>query len=216
VIHRPTADAVPPWNACKATIREQRGAALGKVLATFVQIRQVGDESTPRLTLARREVLHPCHKRLVGEVNHRGERGGIHGSCIPSGCRTPQECPGCAATAPVSHAHSGLRALRLDDFGTRQRHPRLTPRGPADRGRKRVKPLVLAMKTCSSTQLGPDWDYLLDTGLLLWYASFVRLLLRFDIVFMGHTVSLFDHAPRKQSANGVLVGQFRWLRSVGH
>src|SRR3990170_343199 len=56
----------------------------------------------------------------------------------------------------LSHAHSGLRALRLDDFGTRQRHPRLTPRGPADRGRKRVKPLVLAMKTCSSTQLGPD------------------------------------------------------------
>ena len=116
MIHRPTAEAVAPWNACKATIREQRGAALGKVLATFVQIRQVGDESTPRLTLARREVLHPCHKRLVGEVNHRGERGGIHGSCIPSGCRTPQECPGCAATAPALPRSLGPAGAALGRF----------------------------------------------------------------------------------------------------
>ncbi len=46
----------------------------------------------------------------------------------------------------------------------------MTPRGLVDRGRKRVKSLVLAMKTFSSTQLGPDrvarnafdpgmWDY---------------------------------------------------------
>src|SRR3972149_10016536 len=39
---------------------------------------------------------------------------------------------------------------------TRQSHPRMTPRGPADRSRKHVKSLVLAMKTFSSTQLGPD------------------------------------------------------------
>jgi len=138
------------------TIREQRGAALGKVQATFVQLRQVGDESTRRLAFACREVFHPRHKRLVGEVNHRGERGGIHGPCIPSGFRTPQECPGCEATAPALHSHSGLRALRLDGLGPRQRHPRMTPRGLVDRGRRHVKSLVLAMKTFSSTQLGPD------------------------------------------------------------
>src|SRR3989337_4322964 len=83
-------------------------------------------------------------------------RGIGHDVCIPSGFRTPQERPGCEATAPALHSHSGLRALSLYGLGTRQRHPRMTPRGLVDRGRQRVKSLVLAMKTFSSTQLGPD------------------------------------------------------------
>ena len=77
------------------TIREQRRAAFGEVQAPCVQLRQVGDEHSRRLALARGEGFHPGHQRLVGEASHGGEHMGIHGPCIPSGFRTPQERPGC-------------------------------------------------------------------------------------------------------------------------